>query len=160
MNMFASLGELSDLAPAALAHIASIENLLTQIRDQTSERQPFLWGFDDGGTAPGGAAFVLGATRIPVGKRFSLQRVSSIAPAASGALAIYASPSAAQVGGSLREVIANPVLYADAVNGTTMIRGGEFLVAVFNAVAAGGGICSVRYEGILYDDYAPGDLAH
>lgn len=160
MNLL-GLQELSELGPAALLHVAAMEDLLRQIAEQTSQRKGEAFTYGEAGNAPGaGAAFTLaGTTRIPIGKRLNLERVTTTAPANSGPCAIYASPSQTVAGDNLREVIAAPQLYADAVQGGTIIRGGSFLVAVFTVVPTAG-ICTVRYEGELYDDTHPADGAY
>lgn len=158
------LESLEPIAKIAMTRLNQILDTLEEIREQTSQRQPDAFTISGSGTlAPGATTNVtvgdIGGTRIPEGKRLLLQRVATTAPAATGPCAVYSTTSGSVDGGNLREVIDVPTLYADAINGGgTMIPGGSTLMAVFNQVPATGGVCTIRYEGLLFDDVAPGDL--
>lgn len=166
MDSLDALSNVNTMGREALLRVVAIESVLKRILEEVSEREPNHWDLADSASLAAGAITNVtvggqAGTRVPVGKRFVLQRISTVAPAATGPCAIYATTSGQADATNLREVIAAPSLYADAVDGGgTVIRGGSVLLAVFNQVPATGGVCSIRYEGILFDDFQPGDLAH
>lgn len=143
--------ELRDLAGR---HVDVLEALADgiQILARAGEADGSIFEFEDGGQAPGGAAAVFSGFQVPVGKRLILRRVMTTAPAGSGPLAIYAGVSGSVDGGSLRHVVAAPTLAATDIVGGTVIRGGLTVICQFRAVAAGGGVCTVRMEGVIEDD--------
>lgn len=150
-----------DMGGTALVHLARIEDLLADILDETSLRQPKRWGRSESGVAPGGSDLILPVTMVPVGKRLILQRIATTAPAGTtGACIVYATMggSIGLDGTAIREVITAPILYANQVAQGAPVDGGMTLVARF--VGAAAGICTIRYDGELFDAADDNDIAH
>lgn len=87
---------------------------------------------------------------VPLGKRLAIRRVLTQCPAATGPLALYANQSQIADGGSLIHVVAAPQLAATDIIGTTVIKGGLNVFAVFATAPVG--TLNVVLEGQIYDD--------
>lgn len=161
MSLFPDMTQYQGKIDAALFHMGNIETVLRQLLEQTSNRQPERWSETDSVTvSAAGGSVVTPGVLVPLGKRLILQRIATTAPANSGPCLVYATSGGSSVldGGNLREVIAVPNAYADAVNATSVIDGGMRIFAQFQTVPAPGGVCTIRFDGQLFDATEPGDL--
>lgn len=162
LDMGKHIDRANDGLVAIIQHLSSIEEGIHALLVQTSDRRPERWDAQAGAQAAGGASVTVGPIPVPMGKRMTLKRISTTAPVNTGPCLVYATTGGGAFldGGNLREVIPVPNFYASEVSSWTVVDGGMQLYAVFQAVPAGGGTLTIRYEGELYDAVAADDVGH
>lgn len=132
-------------------HVSVLERVCDLLAIIARDDNPDLFEVGQASIAGGAGQVILPVFVVPVGKRVILRRMLTTSPAGSTNFAMYANTSGVPDGGSLRHVIAVPVLAADNL-GTdgTVVRGGQQIIAVVQAGAAGA--CTIRLEGSIMDD--------